>query len=193
MEIHMNSEKNGRTAENTSLGWKVPVLPDATRWMEAYRKQFQLALELGDALLQGVERMQGAQLQAAREIQAQNRKSADALAGAADVRELMSAQSALTSVQWQAAMRQLSGMAEIVQKTNLDCMQVLQSRCMSLGDNWKEAAATPAFGAAGMPGSWQSAMDAARASGEAMMKMLTGQAASPQSAARTGLQKAKAA
>ena len=178
----MSSEKAHRSNETDLFGWKLRALPDAGRWVDAFIQQYQLALDLADAMLAGVERIQSAQLEAAREIQAQNRKSADALAGVRDPRALMTAQGALASAQWQAAMRQLSAMAEIVQKTNLDCARVLEARCVHIGESWKDAAAIPQFGAVDMPAAWKSALDAARASSETMMRALTGQAARPQQA-----------
>lgn len=151
-------------------------MPDAGKWADAFRQQYELALDLADAMLAGAERLQSAQLEAAREIQAQNRKSADALAGVTDPRALMSAQGALASTQWQAAMRQVSGMAEIVQKTNMECARIVQSRWLQLGENWKDVAAAPPYTPAEMPVAWKSAMEAARVSGETMMRALTGQA-----------------
>jgi len=172
----MNSEKARRSSEKNMFGWKFPAMPDAGKWAGAFRQQYELALDLADAMLAGAERLQAAQLEAAHEIQAQNRKSADALAGITDMRGLMSAQGALASTQWQAAMRRLSGMAEIVQKTNADCARILESRCLRLGENWKDVAAAPQYAPGDMPAAWKSALEAARMSGETMMRALTGQA-----------------
>jgi hypothetical protein len=144
-------------------------------------------------MLAGAERLQAAQLEAAHEIQAQNRKSADALAGITDMRALMSAQGALASTQWQAAMRRLSGMAEIVQKTNVDCARILESRCLRLGENWKDVAAAPQYAPGDMPAAWKSALEAARMSGETMMRALTGQANWLQTTEQSEAHKAKAA
>ena len=189
----MHSEKSRRSNEKKMIGWKFPATADASKWVDAFRQQYELALDLADAMLAGAERLQGAQLQAAREIQTQNRNSADALTGVSDMRALLAAQGALASSQWQAAMRQLSGMAEIVQKTNLDCVRILEARCPRLGENWKELAVTPGFGAGEMPAAWKSALDAARASGETMMRARSGQATWGQTAEQYEAQKAKAA
>lgn len=189
----MNSVKARRSIEKNVFGWKIPAMADAGRWADAFRQQYELALDLADAMLAGAERLQSAQLEAAREIQTQNRKSADALAGVSDLRALMSAQGALASTQWQAAMRQLSGMAEIVQKTNVDCARILQSRCLRLGENWKDVAAAPQYTASEMPAAWKSALEAARMSGETMMRALTGQANWLQTTEQSEAHRAKAA
>jgi len=189
----MSSEKARRSSEKDIFGWRLRTLPDAGRWVDAFIQQYQLALDLADAMLAGVERIQSAQLEAAREFQAQNRRSADALAGVRDPQALMTAQGALASSQWQAAMRQLSAMAEIVQKTNLDCARVLEARCVHIGESWKDAAAIPQFGAVGMPAAWKSAFDAVRASSETMMRAFTGQGAWAQAAGRSEPHKVKAA
>jgi hypothetical protein len=189
----MNTEKTRRSIEQNMFGWKFPTMPDAGKLGEAFKQQYELALDLADAMLAGAERLQSAQLEAAREIQAQNRKGADALAGVSDLRALMAAQGTLASTQWQAAMRQLSGMAEIVQKTNLDCARILESRCLRIGENWKDVAAAPQFAAGEMPAPWKSAFEAARVSGETMMRALTGQANWLQSMEHSEAHKAKAA
>ena len=189
----MSSEKAHRSNETDLFGWKLRALPDAGRWVDAFIQQYQLALDLADAMLAGVERIQSAQLEAAREIQAQNRKSAAALTGVDDMRALMAAQGALASTQWQAAMRQLSGMAEIVQKTNVDCARILESRCLRLGENWKDVAAVPHYTPGEMPAAWKSAMEAARMSADAMMRALTGQANWLQTTEQREAQRTKAA
>ena len=186
----MNSEKARRSNEKNMFGWKFPAMPDSGKWADAYRQQYELALDLADAMLAGAERLQAAQLAAAREIQAQNRKSADALAGVTDLRALLAAQGTLAGTQWQAAMRRLSGMAEIVQKTNIDCARILESRGLRLGENWKGVAAVPP---GEMPAAWNSALEAARVSGETMMRALTGQANWLQTTERSEAHKAKAA
>ena len=178
-EAGINSGKGRRANEKNMFAWKFRTMPDAGKWANAFMQQYELALDLTDAMLGGVECLQRAQLEAAREIQAQNRKSAQALAGVSDARALIAAQGALASAQWQTAMRQLSGMAEIVQKTNLDCARILEARCVHLAENWKEVAAAPQITPGEMPAAWKSAMDAARASGETMMRALTGQASWP--------------
>ena len=189
----MNREKARRSNEKNMFGWKFPAMPDSGKWADAYRQQYELALDLADAMLAGAERLQAAQLAAAREIQAQNRKSADALAGVTDLRALLAAQGTLAGTQWQAAMRRLSGMAEIVQKTNVDCARILESRCLRLGENWKHVAAAPQYATGEMPAAWKSALEAARMSGEAMMRALTGQANWLQTTAQSEAQRAKAA
>ena len=171
----MSSEKARRPNEKNPFGWKFPAVPDAGKWAQAYSQQYELALDLADAMLAGAERLQTAQLEAAREIQAQNRKTAGALAGVTDLRALIAAQAALASTQWQAAMRQWSGMAEIVQKTNVDCAHILESRSQRLGENWKDMAVAARYAPGEMPEAWKSALEAARMSGETMMRALTGQ------------------
>jgi hypothetical protein len=189
----MSNEKARRSNEKNTFGWKSPAMPDGGKWAEAFRQQYELALDLADAMLAGAERLQAAQLEAAREIQAQNRKSADALVGVTDLRALMAAQGALVSTQWQAAMRQLSGMAEIVQKTNGDCAHILESRGLRLGENWKGVAAAPRYAPGEMPAAWNAALEAARVSGETMMRALTGQANWLQTTVQSEAHKSKAA
>ena len=189
----MHSEQARRSNEKTMVAWKFAAMPDAGKWADAFRQQYELALDLADAMLAGAERLQSAQLEAAREIQAQNRKAADDLAGVTDPRALMAAQGALASTQWQAVMRELSGMAEIVQKTHADCARILESRSLRLGANWKNVAAAPRYAPWEMPAAWKSALEAARVSGETMMRALTGQASWLPTTEQSDAHKAKAA
>jgi len=188
----VDTEKAGRSSKSGRFEWNFPAMPDAGKWADVCRQQYELALDLADAVLVGAERLQQAQLEAARDIQAQNRKSADALAGVADPRALMTAQAALASTRWQAAMRQWSGMGEIVQKTNADCVRILELRCMQLGENWKSAASAPQCAAGGIPDAWKSVMETALKSSESMMRALTAQPNGLQATMQSEGKKAKA-
>jgi hypothetical protein len=174
----MSNEKSRRSNEGHGFGLSIAALPNAEQWMDTFKQQFQLTLDLADAALAGAERMRGAQLEATREFQAQNRRSAEAIAGVKDMPGLLAVQSALASAQWQGAMRYLPGLAEIMQQANVDCARILESRCTRLGENWKQAAAAGAPQQTGgdLSGVWKSAFDAARVSSETMMRALTGQA-----------------
>jgi len=190
----MNSQKSRRSSERILPGWGPATMPNAEQWADAVKQQFQLALDMCDALLAGVERMQSAQLEAAREIQAQNRRSAEALAGVGDARAILSAQGALAGARWQVAMRQFSTMGEIVQKTHLDCARILQERWVRLGEDWKVAAAAPRQqGGGDLPAVWKPVLDAIRLSSETMMRTLALQAPWPYAAESEEPHKAKAA
>lgn len=169
----MHSEKSRHLTESVQFGWKFPytlAMPEAGTWLDACRRQHDAALQIGDAMLAGLERMQEAQLAVLKEWQAQSRQSGDALAGVSDLGALMSAQGALASAQCQSLMRQMSGMAEIVQTTQAECMRAFQAASSTQGDG---AAALPYAGME-MPAAWKAAMEAARESGETMMKVFSG-------------------
>lgn len=191
----MSNEKTRRSNERQGLGFAIAAMPTAEKWMDAFKQQYQLALDLTDAVLAGVERMRSAQLEATREVQAQHRRSVEAIAGVKDMPGLLAVQSALASAQWQGAMRCLAGMAEVTQQTNLDCARILESGCTRVGRDWKQAVAAGAPQQTGgdLSAAWKSAFDAARVSSETMLQALTGQAPWPRKSDRGAPPKAKAA
>jgi hypothetical protein len=195
MEVGMNTEKSRRPTERREFGLSMAAAPSAEQWTQAFKQQIQLALDMGEAAFAGMERVRAAQLEIAREVQAQGRRCAEAITEVKDMHGLLAAQSALASAQWQGVMRYFFGMAEITQQTNLDCARILQSRCALLGENWKPGTAAGAaqFAGGDLSAAWKSAFDAARASSETMMRSLTGPASWLQSPERDASVKTKAA
>lgn len=191
----MSNEESHRSIKRQGLGLGIAGTPAAEEWVDMFKQQLRLALDLSDATLAGVERVCAAQLEAAREAHAQGRGGAEAIAEVKDMRGLLAVQSALASTQWQRVGRFLSGMAEIAQQTNLDCARILASHCTRLGGNWKPASAV---GAAQLTSGdlfpvWKSVFDAAQVSSDTMMRALTGQAPWLQNSKREAPLKAKAA
>jgi hypothetical protein len=152
---------------------------DATQqWFKAYRTGFDTLLAVANATLAGTERMRMAQLEADVEAQTQNRSAALAVADCRDLSGLFALQSKLVTAYMESAMRYWATLAQLGQQTNAEIARVLGVRC----DEWNKAmqGALPAGATpAPMPQPLVTALEAARASQEAMLKSLASLTAMP--------------
>ena len=155
-----------------SAGGVVPNIDWAQateQWFKAYRAGFDILLAVSNAALAGAERMRMAQLEADVETQTRNRTAAIEVGQCRDVQGLVALQSNLATAYMESAMRYGNTFAQLAQQTNAEIAKLLTARY----EEWNRFVSS-ALPAGGAPGAAQQpfamALEAARASQEAMMK-----------------------
>jgi hypothetical protein len=145
----------------------VPAWSDvAEQWFKAYRAGFDTLLAVGSAAVAGAERTHMAQIEADVETQTQNRETALAAAGARDLNALVALQSRLAQGYLENSVRYWSTCAQLARDTQAEIAGILFARL----DEWNRLA-QGAFRVPGaVPPPLATALDAARASQEAMLK-----------------------
>ncbi len=146
------------------------------QWFEACRMPFDTWLELNNATMSCTERM----LAFTSETQSQIRSAAEALAKARDPQEAMSLQGMLMNAYWQGFLQYWKNIAELAQKNQMECAQILERRCAQAGGGWKPGGSAAGQGLAGsMSSGMQSAFEAARKANDAILHAWTSGFAMP--------------
>ena len=145
----------------------VPAWGDvAEQWFKAYRTGFDTLLAVGSAAVAGAERTHMAQIEADVETQTQNRETALAAAGARDFNALVALQSRLAQAYLDSSIRYWSTCAQLTRDTQAEIARILFARL----DEWSRVAQGALRMPSAMPAPFATALDAARASQEAMLK-----------------------
>jgi phasin family protein len=157
----------------------------ASRYLDAFRTQFESGLALVNAFVAGAERVREAQLAAARDTRVHHKQIAERAAKTTSMQDLLALQSSLLNEYCFGTVRYWSQLAEIGRKTQEDIANIVQKQgsqvlAQATAENAAISLPTPAEP---LVSAMQTAFNAARRANESFANALVG-AGMPAAAAK---------